>query len=323
MARTSVVVMALAVGLAVCIPVCGQTIVEDFEDGGVGGFDPAFNHEFISMSPPDPAQWEIIDFGSTGDFELGIYGGTTDEVTFKLGPGEYVDWASATLVDYDPGGSITGVEFVGTMGSVTFPAVGVSVEETYDTTGQGLGEIQMIRVKSYEGAFDNLTINVMQRPEMPSLDIKPGSCPNPVNPKSQGVVPAAVVGTDSFDVMQIDFDSLELMRADGVGGAVTPRVRDHGHSYSIEDVATPFEGDLCECHEYVGDGIEDMGIKFSTPELAEAFELDSVGPRTPIVLTLRGTLMDGTPFEVSDCIIVPGRSNERGDTRGLKRGKHR
>jgi hypothetical protein len=297
--------------------------VEDFEDGGVGGFDPAFNHEFVSMSPPDPPQWEIVDWGGTGDFELAIYGGTTDEVTFKLGPGEYVDWASATLVDYDPGGSITGVEFVGTMGSATFPATGVGVEETYDTTGQGLGEIQMIRLTSYEGSFDDLTINVMQRPEIASLDIKPGSCPNPVNPKSKGVVPMAVVGTDAFDVTQIDFDSLELMRADGVGGAVTPRVRDRGQSYTIEDVATPFEGELCDCHELVGDGIDDLGMKFSTPELAEAFELDSVHPRTPVMLTLRGTLLDGTEFEVSDCIIVPGRSEEQGQARGLMRVKHR
>ncbi len=51
-----------------------------------------------------------------------------------------------------------------------------------------------------------------------ALDIKPGSCPNPVNPKSKGVEPMAVVGSESFDVMQVDIDSLTVARADGVGG---------------------------------------------------------------------------------------------------------
>ena len=51
-----------------------------------------------------------------------------------------------------------------------------------------------------------------------SLDIKPGACPNPLNVRSRGVVPMAVLGSESFDVTEIDVDSLALTRTDGAGG---------------------------------------------------------------------------------------------------------
>ena len=136
------------------------------------------------------------------------------------------------------------------------------------------------------------------------LDIKPGSCPNPVNVRSRGVVPMAVVGTAAFDVTQIDRSTLTLARTDGVGGSVTPLTGPPGPGIHVEDAATPFEGELCNCHELTGDGIDDLGLKFSTPEMVAALELGSLQDRTELRLTVSGQLLDQTPFEASDCVTL-------------------
>lgn len=142
-----------------------------------------------------------------------------------------------------------------------------------------------------------------------SLDIKPGSCPNPVNPRGKGVVPMSIVGSESFDVTQIDSDTLRLRRADSVGGIVTPLSGPPGPGITTADVATPFTGDLCDCHELGGDGIDDLLLKFSTRELAGAFQLSELPSGASIMLTLSGSLLDGTAFEASDCIVIPGKPN--------------
>jgi hypothetical protein len=89
------------------------------------------------------------------------------------------------------------------------------------------------------------------------VDIKPGSCPNPLNKKSKGVLPVAVLGTEDFDVTAIDPETIELT-LEGVEGGVSPL------RWNYEDVATPFEGELCDCHELEGDGILDLTLKFDT-----------------------------------------------------------
>ncbi len=147
------------------------------------------------------------------------------------------------------------------------------------------------------------------------LDIKPGSCPNPVNPRSKGVVPMAIIGGDTFDVTQIDIGTLKLRRADGIGGIVTPLSGPPGPGITTDDVATPFTGDLCDCHELGGDGIDDLLLKLSTRELAGAFDLSELPSGASMMLTLSGLLLDGTSFEASDCVVIPGkpaRSRQRG-----------
>ena len=40
------------------------------------------------------------------------------------------------------------------------------------------------------------------------IDIKPGSDPNSVNPMSRGVIPVAILGSDTFDVLDVDVTTL-------------------------------------------------------------------------------------------------------------------
>ena len=48
-------------------------------------------------------------------------------------------------------------------------------------------------------------------PESVTVDIKPQSCLNPLNVKSKGMLPVAILGSDVFDVNEIDIDSLEIL----------------------------------------------------------------------------------------------------------------
>jgi hypothetical protein len=59
------------------------------------------------------------------------------------------------------------------------------------------------------------------------LDLKPESCPNPFNPKSKGVYPVAILGSDALDVNSIDISTIEL------AGVAPIRVR-------VEDVTGPW-----------------------------------------------------------------------------------
>ena len=141
----------------------------------------------------------------------------------------------------------------------------------------------------------------------PDLDIKPGSCPNSFNRNGNGVLPVALVGTDDFDVTEVDLASIVLVRTDGVGGSIAPHEGPPGPHSEFEDVATPFEGEeQCDCHELEGDGLLDLSLKFKSSDLVDALGLDDLKAGDFVSLTLTGSLLDGTPFEAADCIqIVP------------------
>ena len=131
------------------------------------------------------------------------------------------------------------------------------------------------------------------------VDIKPGSCPNPLNLKSKGVLPVAVLGTEDFDVTTIDPLTILLSREEVEEGVALIRS-------DYEDVATPFEGELCDCHDLNGDGYADLTLKFKTQELVETLGLGEVaGDEIP--LTLTGNLREsegGTAIKGADCILV-------------------
>jgi len=92
------------------------------------------------------------------------------------------------------------------------------------------------------------------------IDIKPTSCPNPLNTKSNGVIPVAILGTEDFDVSVIDPATVLLE-------GVSPL------RWALEDVATPYEPYVgkedCydDCNEFGPDGYIDLTLKFDTQEL--------------------------------------------------------
>jgi hypothetical protein len=137
------------------------------------------------------------------------------------------------------------------------------------------------------------------------VDIKPQSCPNPLNLKSKGVLPVAVLGTEDFDVTQIDPATVGLSREGVEDGDGNPIIVSPLR-WAYEDVATPFKGDLCDCHTLGPDGYLDLTLKFDVPELVAKLKLDEVAGET-IPLTLTGSLkeeLSGTPIRGEDCISV-------------------
>ncbi len=139
-----------------------------------------------------------------------------------------------------------------------------------------------------------------------AIDIKPGSCPNSFNRNSNGVLPVALVGTVGLNAADVDASSIQLSRADGVGGSVAPHEGPPGPHTVIDDVSTPFDGELCDCHEETGDGILDLSMKFQSEEVVSELLLDDLSPGELVELTLTGTTLDGTEFQANDCIrLVP------------------
>lgn len=139
-----------------------------------------------------------------------------------------------------------------------------------------------------------------------ALDLKPGSCPNPFNQRSNGVTPAAVLGTADFDVSTVDVSSLRLE------GSIVPSLQ------GFEDVSRPGIGPECPCSSEGPDGYLDLLLKIPTPALAGALGPLSVGQEVEVTLT--GTLLDGTPLSGTDCLRAVGKMDDRpvGRITGLK-----
>jgi len=156
-----------------------------------------------------------------------------------------------------------------------------------------------------------------------AVDIKPGSCPNPLNIKSQGVLPVAILGAAEFDVATIDPASIRLV----YGETEVAPIRS-----SIEDVGAPFIGDILSCDDcYISDpdGIMDLTLKFRTQDIVAALSADIEGGTiidgSCIVLELTGFLTDETtPISGADVvsILIKGKTPVRNQNGNLNRHRH-
>jgi len=126
-----------------------------------------------------------------------------------------------------------------------------------------------------------------------AIDIKPTSCPNPLNVKSKGVLPVAILGAEDFDVTEVDVSTVRLE------GVVAPL------RWALEDVATPYDGELvdCEgCSTEGPDGYVDLTLKFDTQAVVEAIGEVEDGDCLELVLT--GELLDTTLITGSDWVLI-------------------
>jgi hypothetical protein len=107
------------------------------------------------------------------------------------------------------------------------------------------------------------------------IDVMPGSDENPINPRSRGVIPVAILSTSDFDAASVDPGTLRF----GPGGATVAIGQGN-----LEDVD--------------GDGLLDLVVHFRTQETGLACDDDEV--------TLRGSTFDGIDFEATDAIKTVG-----------------
>jgi hypothetical protein len=153
---------------------------------------------------------------------------------------------------------------------------------------------------AYNGLYEAFEVEAGTCPlpkiEVP-VDIKPMSCPNPLNIIKKGALPVAILGTEEFDVSQIDPVSITLE-------GVSPL------RWAMEDEAASFEPylgkeDAFDCNEAGPDGYMDLGLKFVAQELVAA--LGEVSDGDVIVLHLEGYLMEefgGTPIVGEDVVWI-------------------
>jgi hypothetical protein len=127
------------------------------------------------------------------------------------------------------------------------------------------------------------------------FDIKPTSCPNPVNRDSKGVIPMAILGSDDFDVGDIDRSTINI---EGISPVKT----------GYEDVATPYEPgpdglvDQMNCTTEGPDGYTDLIMHFKTSEIATL--LEGLNKKDVFVLTIQGEMEDGRVFRGEDIIVI-------------------
>jgi hypothetical protein len=109
------------------------------------------------------------------------------------------------------------------------------------------------------------------------VDIKPGSDPSCFNNDGNGVIPAAILGSATFDVSQVDVATVSM---EGLKVAVKGKNAKYLASY--EDVNL--------------DGYPDLVVKFA--------DVDGVFAKGSGFATITGNLKDGTPFMGTGDICV-------------------
>jgi uncharacterized membrane protein len=167
-----------------------------------------------------------------------------------------------------------------------------SVARSIDSNGNIVGYVH----RNLYPAIDINTIAVMWQPVTESVtikvkvDIKPWSCRNPVNVRSHGVLPVAILGTEDLDVTTIDTASIRL-------AGVAPIRSDY------KDVGSPKnDAKKCACASARKDGLIDLTLKFDTQKIVQA--IGEVSRGDIVTLELTGTLNDGTPVEGADTVLI-------------------
>ena len=125
------------------------------------------------------------------------------------------------------------------------------------------------------------------------VDVKPGSDVNPLNLKSNGVLPVAICGSETFDVAQINPDSLRL-------NGVAPL------RWSYEDVCgqddTSTDPGMNGDDEEMPDGYEDMTLKFNTQDIAGT--LGEVWRGKIETLTMVGFFLEGSSISGEETVRI-------------------
>ena len=106
----------------------------------------------------------------------------------------------------------TGTGQAGYEGTVSHYDTGGGPAHTLDATYNWWGDCSGPSLEG-PGSGDSVGLGVVYEPWLcPSveIDIKPGSEPNSINPNSKGLIAVAILGSDTFDVADVDVTTLEF-----------------------------------------------------------------------------------------------------------------
>ncbi|MBN1243747.1 MAG: hypothetical protein JXA15_13685 [Spirochaetales bacterium] len=128
-----------------------------------------------------------------------------------------------------------------------------------------------------------------------SVDVKPGSWPNPFNVNQKGIVTVAIAGSSELDVASIDASTVRL------AGVAAKR-------WHLGDTTSPFEPFLDKPLDSSGgsilppDGVPDLVLQFDAVLLAAAFHDLPDGTVFRAILT--GAFDDGWPLVGEDILRI-------------------
>lgn len=157
---------------------------------------------------------------------------------------------------------------------------GTTVWQTVTASGFVAGEYTVTTTSwsAVEWPFGTIVVNIVPSTITVNIDIKPGSDPNSINLKSNGVIPVAILGSSDYDVSDIDVSSLAF----GPGGASA------AHDGHLEDVND--------------DGLTDLVVHFPTQDTGLS-DGDTEA-------TLTGQTNGGQDLEGSDSVRIAPGSNK-------------
>ena len=279
--------------------------------GGIAALDSAQRHYFFLDANSVLHQMDIqtgIESAETPlSIRLFLAGMRFDSSSGKLFGHAFLNGAW-TLVSIDPAnggvvsvGTVPNSGLLGVQGGIAaldsaqhhyFFLDANSVLHQMDTqTGVESAEIPLSTPLSLAG----MEFEPSPSPVPVSVDIKPQSCPNPLNLGAAGVLPVAILGTSTFDVTTVDASSVKLQGVSPLRSA-------------LEDVATPFSGapaGATSCTTAGPDGFTDLVLSFSNPDVSAS--LGTVTDGQVIVLTLTGNLKSqfgASPIKGQDVVVI-------------------
>jgi len=241
-------------------------------------------HTAVIFTPGDDELF--VDLGTLPGARSSAAFGINDAGIIVGSSGDHPDWLSGHAFVFADGRMHDLNDlFIDRLGEWNVLIEATAINENGDIVGYGL---------TSDG---NISAFVLYVPTALALDILPDSCPNDftVNLESEGRLPMAILGSATFDVSTIDVKTISI------GGVAFPL-----KAPSILDVSTPAGAEDCACQISM-DGYADLVLHFSQRDVIQALGLDTMASGAVVPITVEGQLLDGTPFEATDCVTLVGR----------------
>jgi hypothetical protein len=180
------------------------------------------------------------------------------------------------------------------LGSFTFK----ETVEPINMVGTYKYTVQAWTLNKFDGRMWSDTIGgtIVAQKCMVPIDIKPTSCPNPLNLGSKGVLPVAILGTPKFDVNTVIPEKVILVLPNGPVTA---------ERYAYEDVAKPQPPPITDCdtcNTAGPDGFMDLTLKFDVEEVVA--KLGDVKDGDCVKIELLAPTTQGPRWGVDFVVII-------------------
>lgn len=191
---------------------------------------------------------------------------TTAAQAVALDAGETLEgWAALDAHDHlpfdddarvqvlDAGGAVVAQPFLADVAAVGSHGDQPWTRWSFEAPAAGVYTLRFSVSNALDGMLDSHAVFDMEEAVEVAVDVMPGSDDNPVNPKSRGVVPVAILSLEGFDAASVDPSSVCF------GDPGAPAERDCGEAHAtghLEDADADGDLDLVLHFETAETGLE-------------------------------------------------------------------